>query len=692
MTMRICVDVGGTFTDLASVDEQGNIRIAKSPTTPMDYTKGVENCLSILAEEVGEPTDKLLEQCTQFTHGSTIAINAVIEGKVAKVGFLTTHGFRDILTLREGGKDDTYNTHEHYPRPYVPRYLTLPVMERVNAEGGVETPLDEDDAKQALQTLVEQYHVDVVAVCFLWSIVNPVHEKRIKDIMAENWPDITCVLSSEANPIIREYRRASSTVLEASVRPIVKRYIHAFDSRLKEKGYQGTLYIVTSSGSVLAAEEAAQKGLSMIGSGPAMAPTAAKWCSAIEGDSVCNVISLDMGGTSLDISMVTNGEIAKTREAKIENEQLGINVIDSRSIGAGGGSIAWIDPGGLIHVGPESAGAVPGPACYGHGGKKPTVTDANLILGYINPAYFLGGRMKVKPRLAEQAVIENIAVPLNLDVDEAAFTIWSTINVNMVSAIQNMTMWQGIDPREYMLVVGGGAGGCQAVALAKELQIKKVLVPRYGGVFSAMGGLVADVSADFSRSHFTSTDSFAYDRVNKLLEDLENEARSFLLRLGASSHTTEIEFSVEARYPYQVWELPIRLRGNRIRNEQDILELTADFHEAHERVFTIKEPGQSIECVNWLSRAISKMPKVKLKEERYGGEDPSAALTTTRQAYFRDLGGMVKTQIYRGSKLACGNVIRGPAVIEEAVTTIVIPLGSITTVTKWGNYLIEVQT
>jgi N-methylhydantoinase A len=690
--MRICVDVGGTFTDLASVDEQGNIRIAKSPTTPTDYTQGVENCLSILANEVGEPVSKLLEQCSHFAHGSTIAINAVIEGKVAKVGFLTTQGFRDILTLREGGKDDPFNTHEHYPQPYVPRYLTLPVRERINAEGEVEIPLDEDGAKQALQTLIERYHVDAVAVCLLWSVVNPAHEKRVKEIMAENWSNTTCVLSSETNPIIREYRRASSTVIEASVRPIVKQYVNDFDSRLKKKGYKGTLYIVTSSGSVLAAEEAAQKGLSMIGSGPAMAPTAAKWCSATEGDGVCNVISMDMGGTSLDISMVTNGEIAQTREAKVKNEPLGINVIDARSIGAGGGSIAWIDPGGLIHVGPESAGAVPGPACYGHGGKKATVTDANLILGYINPAHFLGGRMKVDPRLAEQAIKNDVAKPLNLSLEEAAFTIWSTINVNMVSAIQNMTMWQGIDPRDYMLVVGGGAGGCHAVALAKELQMKKILVPRYGGVFSAVGGLVADVSADFSRSFFTTTDSFDRNRVNKLLEDLENQARAFLSKLGASSQTTEIEFYVEARYPYQVWELPIRLRSNRIRNERDISALIDDFHAAHERVFSIKEKGKSIECVNWLSRAIARIPEVKQKEAQYASEDPSAALTATRQAYFRDLGGMVETKTYRGSKLAWGNIIPGPAIIEEPVTTIVIPPGSLATVTKWGNYSIEVQT
>jgi len=691
MASSICVDVGGTFTDLAFFDENRTIGISKSPTTPKDYPEGIENCVDLVAEDVGVPARKLLEECAHFTHGSTIITNAVVEGKVAKVGFLVTRGFRDILTLREGGKEDCYNIHEDYPKPYVPRYLTLPVTERINAEGGIEIPLDETDAIKGLQTLIETYKVDAVAVCFLWSIANPVHEQRIKEIVARNWPNTTCVLSSETNPIIREYRRASSTVIEASVRPVAEKYMHDIDLRLKKKGYQGTLYMITSSGAVLTAEEAGKRGLALIASGPAMAPVGAQWFAAMEGDRLGNLIVTDMGGTSFDISLVTNGEVARTRESKVGDETLGISTIDSRSIGAGGGSIAWIDPGGLIHVGPESAGAMPGPACYNRGGKKATVTDANVVLGYIDPNHFLGGRMKIEPQLAERAVTENIAKALGLEVNEAAFTIWSTVNVDMVSAIQDVTIWQGIDPREYSIVSGGGAGNCHVVALAKDLGVKRSLVPKYGGVLSAVGGLVADVCADFSGSHFTTTSSFDYEGVNSLLERLENESRSFLSRFGATSNNSRIEFSVEARYSYQVWELSIQLSGQRISNEQDVLQLTEDFHKAHERVFAIKEPGQSVECVHWSARAIVQMPELKLREQPEGGAEPSAALMPEREAYFREMGGMVKTQIYRGDGLTCGNVLEGPAIIEESTTTIVIPPATRATVTKYGDYWIETE-
>ena len=690
MSLHFSSDVGGTFTDMVSFDGE-TFRIAKSPTTPGDYAEGIENCISILGEEIGEPVRKLMEQCAYFGHGSTVITNAVLEGKVGKVGLVVTRGFRDILSIREGGTENTFDVHKDCPRPYVPRYLTLSVSERVNAEGGVEIPLDEHDAERALKTLIEQYHVDAVAVCFLWSVVNPAHEQRIKEIMAEKWPDVPCILSWETNPIIRKYRRACSTVIEASVRMLAERYIRSLSSRLEKKGHKGTLYMVTSSGAVLAAEDAAKRGISLIASGPAMAPVAANWFSVMEGDKVGNVIAIDMGGTSFDVSMVTEGEIARTRDTQVGDELLGISTIDSRSIGAGGGSIAWIDSGGLIHIGPESAGAVPGPACYDRGGKRATVTDANVVLGYIDPDYFLGGRMRIESRLAVQAIKEDVASPLQIDIEEAAFTVWSTINVNMVSAIQDVTIWQGIDPREYVLVSGGGAGNCHAVGLAKELGIKRLLVPKYGGVLSAVGGLVADVSADFSRSYLTTTNDFDYEYVNDLLEGLEHEARSFLAKLAVSSNKTRTEFYLEARYPYQVWELPVRLRTNRVLNKEDLLRLVDDFHTVHQEVFAIKESGQFIECVHWSTRAIAELPEVRLKEQAFVGEDPSGALMPERAAYFRELGGMVRTQIYRGDRLVHGNIIRGPAIIEETTTTIVIPPGTAATVTRWGNYWIDIQ-
>jgi len=693
MGSRICVDVGGTFTDLVMLDDRETVRISKSPTTPEDHAQGVLDCLGLVSDEVRTSARDLLERCTYFAHGSTIITNAVIEGKVAKVGFLVTRGFRDILSVREAGKDNPFNMREDFPQPYIPRYLTLPVTERISAEGKIKIPMDEDEVKQALEKLIGEYRVEAVAVCFLWSIMNPVHETRVREIAAREWPDVICVLSSEVNPIIREYRRASSTAIEASVRPLTQRYVSGVDSKLKRDGYEETLYIVTSSGSVLAAEDAVQKGISMIGSGPSMAPVAANWFSDMEGNTGGNVICVDMGGTSFDVSLVTKGEIARTRETRVGSELLGISVIDSRSIGAGGGSIASVDPAGLIHVGPESSGAVPGPACYNRGGDKATVTDANVLLGYIDPDYFLGGRMTIDVGLAEEAVRKDVAAPLHLDLHEAAFTIWSTVNVNMVSAMQDVTVWQGIDPREYVLVAGGGAGNCHAVALARELGMKRILVPRYGGVLSAVGGLVADVCADFSGSCFTSTNHFNDTGVNSVLEDLENQAQAFLAKLGSSSLARHrIEFYVEARYGYQVWELPVKLRSNRIADKQALSQLIDDFHEAHEKVFAIKDPKQFVEFINWSARAIAEMPRVKLEEQPYGGSDSSAALMAERPAYFRDLGGMTNTCVYQGNKLVHGNFIEGPAVIEETTTTVVIPPGATATVTKWGNYSIDIQT
>lgn len=688
MASYIGVDVGGTFTDLSFIGEEQTLQIAKSPTTPNNYPDAIERCIEILSENIGKHPKDVLQKCTNFIHGSTIVTNAVVEGKVAKVGFIVTKGFRDILTLREGGKEDCYNIHEEYSQPFVPRYLTIPVTERINAEGGVEVPLDEQQVIEALDTLFEDYKVDSIAVCFLWSIVNPVHENRVKELAFQHWPNRICIISSETNPIIREYRRAVSTVVEASVRSIAEEYMRNVNSRLKERGYRNTLYMVTSSGAILPAEEAGKRGLELIGSGPAMAPIGANWLASIEGIRSGNLIVTDMGGTSFDITVVTDGQIVRTRESKVRSEILGISAIDARCIGSGGGSIAWIDPGGLIHVGPESAGAIPGPASYNRGGKRATVTDANVVLGYINPDYFLAGSMQIEPKLAQEAIKKDIADPLTVDVQQAAFTIWSTVNVNMVSAIQDVTIWHGVDPRQYLLVSGGGAGNCHAVALARSLGISKLLIPKFGGVLSAVGGLVADMCADFSGSYFTSSKYFDFKGVNELLERLEGEARLFLARLNADNNS-EIEFSTEARYSYQVWELKVKMSGNRIIDRKDLQQLTDAFHKVHEQVFSIHEPKQNVEFVHWTARAIVKQPELKLKELKTNGTNLMCAIVQKRQAYFHEAGGMVETIIYRGDKLSCGNTLSGPAIIEEATTTIVVPPGARATVTKYGNYWID---
>jgi N-methylhydantoinase A len=691
MNLRISTDIGGTFTDLVCVDENGHLNVAKVSTTPENFAEGVFNSLDLLGEQHRMSVHDVLRQCGAFVHGSTISTNAMIMRRTAKIGLILTKGHRDILTFREGGKEDSFNPHVDYPEPYVPRYLTATVTERMNAEGGVEIPLNEDEVRQVLRQLVKGFHVEGIAVCLLWSIVNPAHENRIGEIIEEEFPGLSYSLSHRVNPIIREYRRAVSTAMDASLLPIVRRYVNDLNEKLRGRGYAKPLYMVTSSGALLNAEEIVKKPIYTVDSGPSMAPRAGLLYATTEGDQKRNIITVDMGGTSFDVSITTDGKIELSRETHIADETLAIMKANVRSIGAGGGSIAWVDPGRMVHVGPSSAGAIPGPACYMLGGEEPTVTDANVLLGYLDPDYFLGGRMKIDPRFSGKVIQEKIAAPLNLEVMEAAYTIWTTVNHNMVAAIEDVTIWQGVDPREYLLVSGGGASGLHIVHIAKELKMKRIIVPKLSGVLSAVGGLAADMTMDFHVSHFTDSRLFDYEGVNNQLKALEEQAQRFLSRTGAALKNINMQFFAEARYAYQVWELNVPLKANQIKDKETLAELVEDFHRVHQRVFGINEPGELIEFVNWGVQATAKMPEVRIKEQPSGGEDPACALVAHREAYFRELGGLVKTPVYRGDKLLGGARINSPAIIEEPTSTLVVFPGSSATVSKWGNYLIEVE-
>ncbi len=691
MSYRISTDIGGTFTDLVSIDEKGDLEVVKVSTTVKNYAEGVFHALQALGGRYGRSTEEVLGTCGTFVHGSTIATNAIINRNTAKIGLILTKGHRDILTLREGGKEDPFNPHVDYPEPFVPRYLTRTVSERINAEGGIETPLDEAEVRRAVKLLVNEYHVEGIAVSLLWSIVNPSHEIRVGEIIEEESPGLTCCLSHKVNPIIREYRRTISTAMDASLVPLVKRYVDYLDGVLKERGYGKTFYVITSSGSLLAADEIVKKPIYTVDSGPTMAPRAGLMYATMEGDQTGRIITCDMGGTSFDVSIATDGKIGLSRETRIADELLAIMKADVRSVGAGGGSIAWLDPGKLIHVGPMSAGADPGPACYMRGGEEPTVTDANVVLGYLHADYFLGGQMEIDPALSKKVIEEKIGKPLNLDVREAAYAVWSTINNNMVGAIEDITIRQGVDPREYLLVSGGGAAGLHIVPIARELKMKRIIVPKLSGVLSAVGGLAADMTMDFHASHFTNSKQFGYEGVNKILGELEHEAGRFLARTGVAAEKTDVSFFVEARYAYQVWELTVQLRGNRVADENDLTQLVQDFDDAHERVFGIKEPGQTIEFVNWGARAVAQVPKVEIRERPYNGEDAGYALVARRGAYFRELNGVVETPVYRGDRLLYGARIDGPAVIQEPTSTLVVFPGSSAKVSRWGNYLIELE-
>ena len=546
MGIRACIDIGGTFTDLAVVnDSDGQLRVFKSSTTPEDYASGVLDCLKLAAEYYDLDLSRLLEDCStdrggSVAFGTTIATNALITGNVAKVGLICTRGHRDILTFREGGKEDPFDWDLDYPDPYIPRYLTQPVVERLDAQGNVLQSLDEVSVRQSVKKLLD-YGVEVIAVALLWSMVNPIHEERIGRIITEMAPGLPMVLSHQVNPIPGEYRRTISTAVNASLIPIVGPYIKTFDEKLRNLGYGGKLSVISCLGGILSLKDTETKPIYVVDSGPTGAPVAGLLFTEQEYNRR-DVVTCDMGGTSFDVSRVTDGVIAYTSEAKVGFDYLGVRKVDTKSIGAGGGSIAWVDPGGLLHVGPQSAGAQPGPACYQRGGDRPTVTDANLVLGYLNPNNILGGRMELNRDSAHGAVERQIAKPLGIPVEEAAFTIWNTVCMNMTDAIRTITSWEGIDPREYVFVSGGGAGGMHIIPMLGELEVGDLIIPKAAGVLSAVGGLASDMVCEFQLNLDTETASFNFEAVNNVLDGLRTMGEQFLASNRIPEQMRKLEF------------------------------------------------------------------------------------------------------------------------------------------------------
>jgi len=648
--------------------------------------------MEVAAQEMGRSVADVLKECSSFVggslvHGSTITTNAVLQGRVAKVGLICTRGHRDVLTIRHGGeKRNPYNLKEEYAEPYVPRYLTMEVTERINSEGEIVVPLDEEDVRRAV-TRLKEYKVEVIAVCLLWDIMNPAHEQRIGEIIQEEWPGVPYVLAADLNPCLREVWRTSSVCIDASLIPIVGDYMRDLDTTLRESGYRGELSMLTSTGGIMSVEESLAKPIYSIDCGPAMAPVAGKVFGKLERESN-HVLIMDMGGTSFDISSVIDGSIAVTREAKISGYDLGVAKVDSRSIGAGGGSIAWVDPGGLCHVGPQSAQAVPGPACYGKGGEEPTVTDANLMLGFLDPEYYLGGRMRLHPELAEKAIMEKVAKPLNLSLRDAAYTIYTGVNVNMVTAIEELTIWQGIDPNEYLFVGGGAAAGLHVIPICQELDTREALIPKTAGGLSAVGGLFGDMVGEYASGYLTESHAFNFEEVNARLEGLERKAIAFLDRSEIPESKRRLEFFCEARYPYQIWELPVPLKVNRFKDDKDLLQLVEDFHAVHERVFAVREDTY-IECIHWRVRAVGVVDKPKLVDTPLVGKDPSSAFVGTRKVYLGPEIGEMEASCYRGDSLKPGNEIAPPSIIQEDTTTLAVLPGSKVSVTRYGNYLIE---
>ena len=688
MTYRISIDTGGTFTDAVVADATGILALGKALTDPLRNFTCVQAAIADAGQQLGLSLRELLGQTELFIYGTTRATNAIVTGRTARTAMLLTEGFPDILVYRQGGKLHPHQLNVDYPEPYIPRALTFEIPERIDAEGGVVKALDEARVRAVLQSLQAE-QVEAVAVCLLWSIANSAHERRVGELVAELLPGVPCTLSHELNPVLREYPRASSTAIDASLKPLMQEQLRLLRENLAESGFAGDVLVSASVGGVMHVEDMIQRPIYLVKSGPAMAPIAGLTYAALEAAGG-NVVVVDTGGTTFDVSLVRDGQVSHSRETWLgeiyTGHLLGMGSVDIRSIGAGGGSIAWLDAGGLLRVGPQSAGARPGPACYGAGGQEPTVTDAAVVLGYLNPAHFLGGKMPLDAAAA-RAVIAPLAAQIGKPLEDTALAILTVANENMIKAILEITVKEGFNPAESVLVAGGGAAGLNILPIARSLGMRQVLIPRTAGALSACGAHFSDVVREFSASRFASSRDFDYAGVAASLEELKSQLDAFARLLAARGLTQSTrQFAVEARYAGQIWELEVPLRGETLATPAELAGLMDDFHTEHERVFAVRDPDNPIECIHWRARLTALLPRgAHAADVRQ--RTTALAPRGTRRSWFGDLrASAVDAAIYYGEDLIAGDTITGPAIIEEPTTTIVIYPGAAAEVTHHGHY------
>ncbi len=690
--MRFAVDTGGTFTDLIIEDDRGKLRMYKASTTPDDPVRGLLAAIRKASDDLEIETTVLLEQGELLIHGTTIATNAILTQNTAKTAFVTTKGHRDILVVREGGRIglSTFDYTIPYPEPYVPRSLTFEVPERIGMDGTVVVPLDEDAVIESIRE-IERCSVEAVGVCLLWSIANPAHEQRIGELLEIHLPGVPYSLSHSINPSLREYRRASSTCIDVSLKPLISQYLNNLHDQLYEHGFRGRLLIVTSQSGARDAEDVAQAPIHSIKSGPVMAPVAGRYYAGAESKAE-TVIVADAGGTTYDVSVIRKGRIPWTRETWIGRPYLGhmtgFPSVDVTSVGAGGGSMAWVDDGGLLHVGPNSAGSVPGPACYGRGGTQPTVTDAAVTLRYIDPAHFLGGTMELDAAAATSAIREHVGRPLTIDVDQAAVAVINLLTENMVTAIEEITIHQGIDPREAVLIGGGGAAGLNIVATARRLGCSEIVIPDVAAGLSAAGALISDLTSDYTELLFTTNARFDFARVNQTLEALRSKCLAFIDGPGAHSVEQSIEYFVEGRYLHQVWEIDVPLRGDCFESSRDVDALTADFHKIHGELFAFHDPHSEIELVSWRARA-----RCRLRESAVGPMERASSdvgfAHRVREVNFGDRG-TLDADVVWFEAMQPNEVVTGPAIVDSPFTTVVVDPGADIRRTILGNLVVKV--
>jgi N-methylhydantoinase A len=675
-TYRVGVDIGGTFTDIFLLSAEGEIIIGKVLTTPRDPAEAVVNGLqALLAEQSITPAS-----VTPLVHGTTLITNAIIERKGAKTGLITTKGFRDALEIGRERRYDIYDISLENPEPLVPRFLRREVNERLDNNGRVITPLNPGEALEVIRGLVAD-GVAALAVCLLHSFRNPAHELLIKTLVAEHFPHLACSLSCEVMPEIREYERTSTTVANVYVKPLAQYYLNKLNTDLRALGLPRDIFIMLSNGGITSCGVAGEYPIRLIESGPAAGALAAVFYGARK--KLDRVISFDMGGTTAKICLIdhntpllsTDFEAARVyRFKKGSGLPLKVPVIEMIEIGAGGGSIARVDKLGLLKVGPDSAGAEPGPVCYDRGGEEPTVTDADLVLGYLSPEYFLGGKMRLNLDKAKQAIADKIARPLKVDLLRAAWGIHQVVNENMANAARIHLVEKGRDPRDYNLIAFGGAGPVHAYRVAERLKLKTLVCPLAAGVTSAFGMLTAPLAFDFVQSYVTSLSDLDFIVLERLYLDMEKRGRDLLAAAGVEGEIT-LTRSADMRYLHQGFEIRVPLPPGQLTND-DLPALRRAFAEEYERLYKRLNSGVEIEVVNWRLVASGPQPQIALRTPESTGKSLTSARKGERPVYMPEQNGFAPCPVYDRYLLPVGVTFSGPAVVEERECTVVIGPGA----------------
>ena len=687
MGYQIGIDVGGTFTDLLVCDEEGRTRICKAPTTPADPSLGVFAALEQAAQDSRIGLQDFLSRVDAIVHGTTITTNAVLTRTGARTGFITTRGFRDLLAMRRGMKTgERYDLELAPPPVLIERALTLTVTERIDANGRVITPLVEEDVRAAADILRDA-GTEAVAVSYLWSFLNPAHELRTREILQNALDGVYISLSSEVLPQIRVYERHSTTALNSYTGPPLARYLQNLEARLGENGFSGVLNIMQSNGGCMSPKVTSRFAVNTLLSGPAGGPGAGIHYGRTH--DYKNIISVDMGGTSFDVALVQDGRAAVTSENEVAGFHVAVPMLDIHTVGAGGGSVAGVDDGGILHVGPASAGADPGPACYGRGGTEPTVTDADLALGYLDADYFHGGALKLDRDAAVAAIEDRVAGPLGLSVTDAAYGIYRVANSIMSNAVTVVTVQRGLDPREFAMIVAGGAGPIHAVPIARELGIHTLLVPRESSVFCAAGMLLSDLKHTYIRTCAMVGSLVDFEVINGAIRAMREMALATFREEQVRDTDVTLDFSADLRYAGQFNEVEVPGFDTGVADTSAWEKLASRFHRLHDDRFGYSMPHAEVELINLRLSATGATKKPETQKHELGSPAADHARKGERPAWFDNR--MTTVPVYDGLALQPGNQLPGPAIIEQPTTTIVLPGDTQLGCDEWGNYLLETK-